>query len=206
MSNAIKSFRHVQENDNRHLSLIHVIKQFVSEVKQRRFGRMKFSVSTLHLVLWYCLSRLTSCEWAALSHTLERIDISEIGLVFAGSSLSPDLRNGTISTYFLGSGKLLKEKELVIRLVMMGAIRGELSFRILAFTSSQPGALLDGKLVIILCTSPLVMDWNINKVVLFWLGLRLRFTRMNSLCASNVEIVFLSKIRGFQSCHFSHIN
>ena len=141
--------------------------------------------------VWYCLSRLTSCEWAALSHTLERIDISEIGLVFADSSLSPDLRNGTISTYFLGSGKLLKEKELVIRLVMMGAIRGELSFRILAFTSSQPGALLDGKLVIILCTSPLVMDWNINKVVLFWLGLRLRFTwlripsvpRMLRLCS-----------------------
>ena len=35
-----------------------------------------------------------------------------------------------------------------------------------------------------------------------------RFTRMNSLCASNVEIVFLSKIRGFHdhSCHFSHIS
>ena len=149
--------------------------------------------------VWYCLSRLTSCEWAALSHTLERIDISEIGLVFAGSSLSPDLRNGTISTYFLGSGKLLKEKELVIRLVMMGAIRGELSFRILAFTSSQPGAFLDGKLA---RGDGLKHKQGSNVLT----GTANRFTRMNSLCASNVEIVFLSKIRGFQSCHFSHIN
>ena len=149
--------------------------------------------------VWYCLSRLTSCEWAALSHTLERIDISEIGLVFAGSSLSPDLRNGTISTYFLGSGKLLKEKELVIRLVMMGAIRGELSFRILAFTSSQPGAFLDGKLA---RGDGLKHKQGSNVLT----GTANRFTRMNSICASNVEIVFLSKIRGFQSCHFSHIN
>ena len=149
--------------------------------------------------VWYCLSRLTSCEWAALSHTLERIDISEIGLVFAGSSLSPDLRNETISTYFLGSGKLLKEKELVIRLVMMGAIRGELSFRILAFTSSQPGAFLDGKLA---RGDGLKHKQGSNVLT----GTANRFTRMNSLCASNVEIVFLSKIRGFQSCHFSHIN
>ena len=149
--------------------------------------------------VWYCLSRLTSCEWAALSHTLERIDISEIGLVFAGSSLSPDLRNGTISTYFLGSGKLLKEKELVIRLVMMGAIRGELSFRILAFTSSQPGAFLDGKLA---RGDGLKHKQGSNVLT----GTANRFTRINSLCASNVEIVFLGKIRGFQSCHFSHIN
>ena len=149
--------------------------------------------------VWYCLSRLTSCEWAALSHTLERIDISEIGLVFADSSLSPDLRNGTISTYFLGSGKLLKEKELVIRLVMMGAIRGELSFRILAFTSSQPGAFLDGKLA---RGDGLKHKQGSNVLT----GTANRFTRINSLCASNVEIVFLGKIRGFQSCHFSHIN
>ena len=149
--------------------------------------------------VWYCLSRLTSCEWAALSHTLERIDISEIGLVFAGSSLSPDLRNETISTYFLGSGKLLKEKELVIRLVMMGAIRGELSFRILAFTSSQPGAFLNGKLA---RGDGLKHKQGSNVLT----GTANRFTRINSLCASNVEIVFLGKIRGFQSCHFSHIN
>ena len=145
------------------------------------------------------MSRLTSCERAALSHTLERIGVSEIGLVFAGSSLSPDVRNGTISTYFLGSGKLLKEKELVIRLVMMGAIRGELSFRILAFTSSQPRALLDGKLA-----RGDGLKHKQGSTVLT--GTANRFTRMNSLCASNVEIVFLSKIRGFQSCHFSHIN
>ena len=119
--------------------------------------------------------------------------------MFAGSSLSPDLRNGTISTYFLGSGKLLKEKELVIRLVMMGAIRGELSFRILAFTSSQPGAFLDGKLA---RGDGLKHKQGSNVLT----GTANRFTRINSLCASNVEIAFLGKIRGFQSCHFSHIN
>ena len=119
--------------------------------------------------------------------------------MFAGSSLSSDLRNGTISTYFLGSGKLLKEKELVIRLVMMGAIRGELSFRILAFTSSQPGAFLDGKLA---RGDGLKHKQGSNVLT----GTANRFTRINSLCSSNVEIVFLSKIRGFQSCHFSHIS
>ena len=77
--------------------------------------------------------------------------------MFAGSPQFPDLRIGTISAFFQGSGKLLKEKELLITPVMIGAITGELSFRILAFTLSQPGALLDGRLVIILCTSPVMM-------------------------------------------------
>jgi len=55
--------------------------------------------------------------------------------VFAGSSLSPDLRIGTISAFFHGRGKVLKVKEL-IRLAIMGAITGEL-----ALTLSQPTAL-----------------------------------------------------------------
>ena len=54
--------------------------------------------------------------------------------------MSPDLRIKTISAVFHGSGKVLKVKEL-IRLVIMGAITGELSFRILALTLSQPGVL-----------------------------------------------------------------
>ena len=45
----------------------------------------------------------------------------------------------------------------MIRLVIMGAITGELSFRILALTLSQPGALFEGRLLIILCTSLVVM-------------------------------------------------
>ena len=53
---------------------------------------------------------------------------------------------------------MLKVKELLIRLVIMGAITGELSFRILALLNlSQPGALFEGRLLIILCTSPVVM-------------------------------------------------
>ena len=61
--------------------------------------------------------------------------------MLTGSSLSPDLRIGTISAFFHGSGKVLKVKELLIRLVIMGAITGALSFRILALTLSQLGAL-----------------------------------------------------------------
>ena len=57
----------------------------------------------------------------------------------------------------IGSGKVLKVKELLIRLAIMGAITGEMSFRILALTLSQPGALFEGRLLIILCTSPVVM-------------------------------------------------
>ena len=42
---------------------------------------------------------------------------------------------------------MLKVKELLIRLVIMGAITGELSFRILALLNlSQPGALFEGRL------------------------------------------------------------
>ena len=56
--------------------------------------------------------------------------------MLAGSSLPPDLRIGTISAFFHGSVKELKVKELLIRLVIMGAITGELSFRILALTGN----------------------------------------------------------------------
>ena len=48
---------------------------------------------------------------------------------------------------------MLEIKELLIRLVITGAMTGELSFRILALTLSQPGALFDGKLIIIFFTS-----------------------------------------------------
>ena len=43
-------------------------------------------------------------ECAALSHTLDNIS-KEIGHLFAGSSLSPDLRIGTISDFFPGSAR-----------------------------------------------------------------------------------------------------
>ena len=86
----------------------------------------------------------------SISHTFDKIGSSDIGLVFAGSSLSPDLGIGTTYAFFQECGKLCKEKELLIRLVTMGTITGRLSFRILALTLSQPGALFDGRLLIIL--------------------------------------------------------
>jgi len=67
--------------------------------------------------------------------------------VFAGSSLSPDLRIGTISAFFQESGKLLEWKELLIRLVITGAMTDKLSFKALALTLLQPGALFDGRLL-----------------------------------------------------------
>ena len=100
--------------------------------------------------------KLVSCKWASLSHTLDKIGSSNIGLVFAGSSLSPDLRIGAIYAFFHGSEKVLKVKEL-IRLVIKGAITGELSFRTLTLTLSQPGALL---------------AWNAKMGVLFGQELR----------------------------------
>ena len=54
-----------------------------------------------------------------------------------------------------GSGKVLRVKELLIRLVIMGAITAELSFRILALTLSQPGALFEDRLV-----GPVYMEWG----------------------------------------------
>ena len=143
--------------------------------------------------------KLVNCEWAALSHTLDKIGSSDIGLVFAGSSLSPDLRIGTISAFFHGSGKVLKVKELLIRLVIMGAITGELSFRILALTLSQQGALFEGRLLIILCTSLVVMGWN----ALFGQELRSDSHGSNP-SVMNVKIVFLGKFRGFQGCHCTY--
>ena len=101
------------------------------------------------------LRKLVNCKRAALSHTLHKIGRSDIGLVFAGSSLSPDLRIGTTSAFLHGSGNVLKVKELLIRLLIMGAI----TFRILALTLSQRGAFLEGRLLIILCTSLVVRDW-----------------------------------------------
>ena len=59
---------------------------------------------------------------------------SDIGLVFAGSSLSPDLRIGTISAFFHESRKVLKLKEL-IRLAIMGAITGELALTLSQLTA-----------------------------------------------------------------------
>ena len=144
--------------------------------------------------------KLVNCEWAALSHTLDKLGSSDIGLVFAGSSLSPGLRIGRIFVFFRGSGKVLKVKELLIRLGIMGTITGELSFRILALTLSQPGALFEDRLLTILCASPVVMGWNANKGVLFGQELRSDSHGSNP-CVMNVKIVFLGKLRGFQSCH-----
>ena len=84
--------------------------------------------------------KLVNCKSAALSHSLDKISSSDIGLVFAGSLLSPDLTIGAISAFFHGSGKVLKVKELLIRFFIIRAITGELFFRILALTLSQPGA------------------------------------------------------------------
>ena len=77
--------------------------------------------------------------------------------------------------------KKKKKKELLIRLVIMGAITGELSFRSWALTLSQPGALFEDRLLIILCTLPVVMvEMQIREYCLdrSWI----RLARIKSLC------------------------
>ena len=92
--------------------------------------------------------KLVNCKWAALSHTLDKIGSSDVGLLFPGSLLSADLRIGTISAFFHGSGKVLKVKDFGVNL-------------------SQPGALFELRLLIILCTSPVVMvEMQIRKYCL----------------------------------------
>jgi len=78
--------------------------------------------------------------------------------VFAGSSLSPDLRIGTISAFFPRKWKTAQRKALLMGLAMIGAITGELSFRILAFTLSRP-----------VNTQPLVPGYVTSNCVFFGL-------------------------------------
>ena len=98
--------------------------------------------------------------------------------MFTGSSLFPDLKIGAISALFHGSAKVLKVKELIIRLVIMGAITGELSLRILALTLSQQGALFEGRTLN-----------NLNHIAcgnglkcIVWTGVAIRLARIKSLC------------------------
>ena len=65
--------------------------------------------------------KLVNYKSATLSHSLDKIGSSDIGLVFAGSLLSPDLRIGAISAFFYGSRKVLKVKELLIRFFYNGS-------------------------------------------------------------------------------------
>ena len=99
--------------------------------------------------------KLVNCKWAALSHTLDKIGSSDVVLLFPGSLLSADLRIGTISAFFHGSGKVLKVKELLTS--YNGSDNWWAVFQDFGVTLSQPGALFELRLLIILCTSPVVM-------------------------------------------------
>ena len=139
--------------------------------------------------------KLTSCEWAAFSHTLHKIGSTEIGLVFAGSSLSPDLRIGTISAFFHSSGKTSYDRSnnwwtifqnFGMYFIATGSfVRRETRNNPLHIARSDGAKRKQGSNILTRAANA--------------------FTWMNSLSASNVEIVFFSKIRGFQSCNFSHI-
>ena len=76
--------------------------------------------------------KLVNCEWAALSHTLNKIGSRDIGLVFVGSSLFPDLRIGTVSAFFHGS-----VRELRVRNCWYDYNHGQKSWDTWAFSNSH---------------------------------------------------------------------
>ena len=73
MSDAVESFGQVQKKNNRFLLLIHIIKQYI--------GKVKFSISTLQVM--YAIVRIEE---------IDKLGSSDVSLLFAGPSLSPDLR------------------------------------------------------------------------------------------------------------------
>ena len=115
-------------------------------------------------------------------------------------------RIGTISASVIlpGKWKTDREKGIVNKTTYDRSNNCRTVFRILAFTLSQPGALLDGRLNDLLHIARRDgLKRKQGSTILTRVANR--FTRLNSLCASKDqigEIVFFNKIRGFQSCHF----
>ena len=92
-------------------------------------------------------------ECAALSQTLDIIGRRDIGHVLEGLSASPDLTRGITSANFQAHANVFEEKEVLTGFVIAKSVVGELSFSTLAVTLSRPGALFDGKDLIIFPTT-----------------------------------------------------
>ena len=100
----------------------------------------------------------SSVECAALSQTLDIIGRRDIGCVLEGSSASPNLTRGITSANFQTRANVFEEKEILTKFVIAESVVGKLSFSTLAVTLSRPGALFDGKDLIIFPTSSSVTD------------------------------------------------
>lgn len=70
-----------------------------------------------------------------------------------GSSASPDLTRGITSANFQARANVFEEKEVLTGFVIAESVVGKQSFSTLAVTLSRPGALFDGKDLIIFPTS-----------------------------------------------------
>ena len=196
MSNAVKSFRHVQENGNRHLSLIHVIKQFVSEADSVEWNFL-FPLCIWCMILLESTNELwVSCPFAYFRENRHKWNWSCV----RGLLTVPWSKKWNDFYLLPGKWKTAQRKGIGNKTSYDGsnkrwAIFQNFGIYFIAFL----GAFLDGKLA---RGDGLKHKQGSNVLT----GTANRFTRINSLCASKVEIVFLGKIRGFQSCHFSHVN
>ena len=69
---------------------------------------------------------------------------------------------GVTSDIFQALGNVHAAKELLNMLVKIGSVAGRLYLRILALTLSIPGALLEGRDLIIFSTSASVTNWKLK--------------------------------------------
>ena len=69
-----------------------------------------------------------------------------------GSSKSPDFNTGETSAVFHAFAKVFEQKDTFIILVIVESVTSKLSLRTRAETLSGPGALLEGKALIIFST------------------------------------------------------
>ena len=69
---------------------------------------------------------------------------------------------GVTSEIFQALGNVHAAKELLNMLVRIGSVAGRLYLRILALTLSIPGALLEGRDLIIFSTSASATNWKLK--------------------------------------------
>ena len=69
---------------------------------------------------------------AIRSHTFDKIGSNDIGLLLSGFSWSPCLRIGVTSAVFQISGKVLDVRDVLMMLVIVGAMEGRQHFKTLA--------------------------------------------------------------------------
>ena len=127
------------------------------------FGGMKLPVVTLLLCNFTATVQVNlQIACVLVSRRPLIISATDIGRVLLGSSKSPDFKMGVTSEIFQALGNVHAAKELLNMLVRIGSVAGRLYLRILALTLSIPGALLEGRDLIIFSTSASATNWKLK--------------------------------------------